>query len=85
MCAILVTLGVCDTWKDAEVYIKLSRPGARLNKGQKKSLNEWAAIYAMKREMQNPVGEEIDQSSEEWIVYSRRKQLEYGVCDKGDA
>jgi hypothetical protein len=50
MCALLITLGVCDTWENAATYIKRSRPGARLNKGQKKSLIEWQAIYASEPE-----------------------------------
>jgi len=51
MCALLITLGVCDTWQNAETYIKRSRPGARLNKGQKKSLIEWTELYVNNKEM----------------------------------
>ncbi|KAG0560395.1 hypothetical protein KC19_10G177900, partial [Ceratodon purpureus] len=50
MCALLITLGVCDTWQNAETYIKRSRPRARLNKGQKESLKEWQSVFASKQE-----------------------------------
>lgn len=51
MCALLITLGVCDTWQNAELYIKRTRPGARLNKGQKKALTEWMDLYVNQQEM----------------------------------
>lgn len=48
LCALLVTLGVCDTWQNAELFVKSTRPLARLNQGQKISLVEWTANFHVK-------------------------------------
>ena len=45
LCALLVKLGVCDTWQNAELFVKSTRPLARLNQGQKISLVEWTANF----------------------------------------
>lgn len=44
MCALLVTLGLAEDWKDAEKIIKKSRPSIRMNTMQKQSLEEWSKI-----------------------------------------
>ena len=48
LCALLVKLGVCDTWQNAESFVKSTRPLARLNEGQKISLVEWTANFHVK-------------------------------------
>lgn len=42
MCALLVTLGLAEDWKDAEKIIKKCRPSIRMNILQQRSLEEWS-------------------------------------------
>ncbi|KAL3685469.1 hypothetical protein R1sor_003491 [Riccia sorocarpa] len=42
MCALMVALGLTDTWSKAEKLIQVHRPRARLNKAQQESLQQWS-------------------------------------------
>ncbi|PWA40945.1 dual specificity protein phosphatase domain-containing protein [Artemisia annua] len=42
MCALLVSLGVVDNWKNAEKLIKEKRPYIRMNDLHRKALEEWS-------------------------------------------
>lgn len=41
MCALLVELGVAESWKDAEKTIRQKRPLIRMNAQHRKRLEEW--------------------------------------------
>ncbi|THU53832.1 hypothetical protein C4D60_Mb10t18570 [Musa balbisiana] len=41
MCALLVELGVAESWKDAEKMIREKRPFIRMNAHHRKNLEEW--------------------------------------------
>lgn len=42
MCALLVTLGVVDHWKDAEKLIREKRPYIQMNALHRQALEEWS-------------------------------------------
>lgn len=42
MCAILVTLGLAEDWKNAERVVREKRPLIRMNKNHRKNLEEWS-------------------------------------------
>lgn len=42
MCALLVTLGVVDDWKNAEKLIREKRPYIRMNALHRSALEEWS-------------------------------------------
>ncbi|GLJ55627.1 hypothetical protein SUGI_1194650 [Cryptomeria japonica] len=46
MCALLVTLGLAEDWKDAEKIIKKCRPRINMNIMQRKSLENWSKFQA---------------------------------------
>lgn len=41
MCALLVALGMFETWQEAATFMKSIRPRIRLNPGQMESLSKW--------------------------------------------
>eukprot|EP00249_Psilotum_nudum_P017682 c26439_g1_i1 orf=608-1339(-) len=45
MCALLVYLGLVETWKDGEKMIKEFRPCIRINRLQKESLDKWSTRF----------------------------------------
>lgn len=42
MCAIMVSLGLAEDWKEAEKMIKAKRPFIKMNSLHRKSLEEWS-------------------------------------------
>ncbi|KAJ7523723.1 hypothetical protein O6H91_18G060200 [Diphasiastrum complanatum] len=52
VCALLMALGVVETWRDAENLVKRHRPCIRLNKPQKESLQEWSKFGAGQKKSQ---------------------------------
>jgi hypothetical protein len=46
MCAMLVRLGIAESWKEAEKIICRKRPRIKMNRLHRNTLEEWSKINA---------------------------------------